>query len=297
MPNHAPIALFVYNRLSHLHETLNSLITNELSSKSDLFIYSDGPKNSGDLIKVKSVRKYLKTISGFKTIQIIEKKINNGLANSVINGVSEVLKKYPTVIVVEDDLQVSVDFLAFMNAALDFYSPNPEIFSISGYNFPINIPTDYHADVYLSYRASSWGWATWRDRWNKADWDVQDYQEFKKDRSAQRQFNRGGEDLTPMLHKQIKGIIDSWAIRWAYSHFRNDARCIFPIKSRVKNIGTDSSGTHSGNTNKYDVALNIEGESVMLTNNLKLNAEILRNMRKVVQPSLFRRVLNHLKYQ
>ncbi len=297
MINLAPIVLFVYNRPEHLKETFLHLLKNNIAESSDLFIYSDGPKNSEDSIKVKSVRDYLKTISGFKTIRIIEKEHNNGLANSVIVGVSEVLQKYPKVIVVEDDLRVSVDFLSFMNAALDFYSQNPKIFSISGYNFPIDIPTDYYYDVYLSYRASSWGWATWRDRWNKADWEVQDYQEFKKDKNAQRLFNRGGEDLTPMLHKQMKGVIDSWAIRWAYSHFRNDAFCIFPVKSKVKNVGTDSSGTHSGNTKKYNVALNDDNRKVVLTHNLTLNAEILQNMKKFVQPSLFRRFLNFTKYR
>jgi len=293
----APIILFAYNRLTHLQQAVMSVQMNVLAIESDLFIYSDGPKNSEDSIKVKSVREYLKTISGFKTIRIIEKEHNNGLANSVIAGVTEVLQKYPKVIVVEDDLRVSVDFLSFMNAALDFYSQNPQVFSISGYNFPIDIPTNYHYDVYLSYRASSWGWATWRDRWNKADWEVRDYQEFKKDRSAQRLFNRGGEDLTPMLHKQMKGVIDSWAIRWAYSHFKNDAYCIFPVISKVNNIGKDGSGTHSRKTHKYDVDINIVNREFVLTNNLKVNNGILHNFKKVVCPSIIRRLLNFLYFR
>jgi len=290
----APIILLAYNRLAHLQQTVISLQTNDLSKESDLFIYSDGPKNSEDSIKVKSVHDYLKTISGFKTIQIIEKEYNNGLANSVIAGVSEVLQKYPKVIVVEDDLQLSVDFLSFMNAALDFYSQNPEIFSISGYNFPIDIPTDYHHDVYLSYRASSWGWATWRDRWNKADWEVRDYQEFKKDKNDQRLFNRGGEDLTPMLHKQIKGLIDSWAIRWAYSHFKNDAYCVYPKKSFVINIGMDNSGRHAKKSTRFNTDLAESARDIKLSNNIKINIEITEQLRAFFNHSYFRKLINYL---
>ena len=227
----APIILFVYNRLIHLRQTVISLQANKISKESDLYIYSDGPKNSADTQKVSRIREYIKTVTGFKTIHIIENRTNKGLANSVISGVTEILHNYSRVIVVEDDLQVSEKFLEFMNAALEYYSSSPEIFSISGYNFPIIIPTDYGNDVYLSYRPSSWGWATWRGRWDQVDWEIKDYREFKKNKNAQRLFNHGGEDLAPMLHKQMKGVIDSWAIRWAYSHFKNNGYCLFPNKS------------------------------------------------------------------
>ncbi|MFH2030654.1 MAG: sugar transferase [Bacteroidota bacterium] len=296
MNNPAPIILFVYNRLAHLQQTVISLQANELSKESDLFIYSDGPKNDIDSLKVNSVREYLKTISGFKKIQIVEKDRNNGLANSVILGVSEILQKYLKVIVVEDDLRVSIDFLAFMNAALDFYADSPEIFSISGYNFPIEIPADYGNDVYLSYRASSWGWATWRNRWEKADWEVKDYQKFKKDRTAQHLFNRGGEDLTPMLHKQMKGTIDSWAIRWAYSHFKNGTYCLFPVISKVRNIGKDGSGTHSRITNIYNVNLSSCEVNITFDMKLNLNDVIIKNIRKFIRPSLIRRIINIFKF-
>jgi hypothetical protein len=47
-----------------------------------------------------------------------------------------------------------------------------------------------------------------------------------------------------MLAKQQQGIIDSWAIRWTYSQFRNHAYGLYPVHSKIKNIGTDGSGTN-----------------------------------------------------
>ena len=39
------ILLFVYNRSLHIKKTIEALQKNELSSESELFIYSDIPKN------------------------------------------------------------------------------------------------------------------------------------------------------------------------------------------------------------------------------------------------------------
>ena len=167
--------------------------------------------------KGKAVRQYIDSIipdSLFKSVTIIKAESNRGLANSVINGVSEIINRFGRVIVVEDDLVTTPDFLSYMNRALDFYRDDPKIWSISGYSFKMKIPKSYKHDIFLSYRASSWGYATWADRWNTVDWELKDYQQFSKDWKMQHVLNRGGRDLSLMVHDQVEGRIDSWAIRW-----------------------------------------------------------------------------------
>ena len=107
----SPIVLFVYNRLDHTKQTIESLQKNELANESELFIYSDAPKNETALEKVKEVRKYIKTITGFKKITIIERDKNWGLANSIIDGVTKIVNEYEKIIVMEDDLITSPFFL------------------------------------------------------------------------------------------------------------------------------------------------------------------------------------------
>ena len=110
----APIVLFVYNRLSHTQKTVTALKKNELSQESELIIFSDGAKNESDRIKVEEVRDYLKTINGFKNIFIHERKSNSGLANNIIQGVTDVVNQYGRIIVLEDDLVTSSFFLKYM---------------------------------------------------------------------------------------------------------------------------------------------------------------------------------------
>ena len=56
----APIVLFAYNRLEHLKLTISNLKKNNLANSSELIIFSDGPKNTSDVKKINSIRKYLK---------------------------------------------------------------------------------------------------------------------------------------------------------------------------------------------------------------------------------------------
>lgn len=252
-----PICLFTYNRLSETIKTLEALKNNFLAKQSDLFIFSDGGKNYEDLEKILKVRKYLHSVSGFKSITIFESKINKGLANSVIAGVSKVLENHDKIIVFEDDLVSSPNFLDFLNQALKFYKNDNNIFSISGYT--LNLPSlPGTKDYYFGYRASSWGWGIWKDRWNQIDWNVSDYDNFKNNKKAIKKFKRGGSDLPRMLKYQITGKIDSWAIRFCYHQFKNNLLTVFPSKSKLISIGFSDEATNTVGTKRFNTHLDEE---------------------------------------
>lgn len=241
----APIIIFTYRR--KIDKLIKSLLKNELSAQSKLYIFSDGYKNDIDKNDVLEVRKNLKQIQGFKNIIISEAEQNNGLANSVIYGVSNIIDKFGKVIVLEDDLIVAENFLTYMNEALEFYNKNDSIWSISGYTPDLKCLNSYDKDIYLSLRASSWGWATWKSRWKNIDWDIKDWKEFKKNNNAIGRFNLGGNDMFKMLEMQMLGKIDSWAIRWCYNQFKYKTYTIYPTHSKIINIGFDDKGTHNSN--------------------------------------------------
>ena len=296
MDNLAPIILFVYNRPEHTRQTVEYLFKNRLAESSKLFIFSDGPKNLKDKQKVVEVRELIKNIKGFQEIKITEREKNLGLANSVISGVSEIFKSHNKVIVLEDDIISSPSFLIFMNDALDFYKEDKKIFSVSGYPYPVKIPDSYSKDVFITHRSSSWGWGTWKDRWEKVDWEVKDFSNFLKDKKAQNLFNKAGEDLLPMLKAQMKGVVDSWAIRWIYSQLKNNAFCLYPVSPLCKNIGTDRSGTHSSSSKKLNVELDMSDREYKMTKELQLNLDISGQIQSLFKLSPVRRIINHFKY-
>jgi hypothetical protein len=250
----APVVLFTYNRPWHTRQTIDALLKNELTAQSDLFIYSDGPKDGQAKNSIKEVRNYINTIDGFKSVTIRERKQNCGLAKSIIGGVTEVITEYGRVIVLEDDLISSPIFLKYMNYYLNDYKNEQNIFSVTGFNYPeriFKIPYNYKYSIYFGYRCMSWSWATWLDRWEKVDWRVKDFGCFIRNNKSKKLFNQGGSDLSGMLRSQIEGNIDSWAIRWCYAHYKNNSYCVYPVKSLIINIGFDGTGVHCGNTNKF----------------------------------------------
>ncbi|MBQ3556198.1 MAG: glycosyltransferase [Oscillospiraceae bacterium] len=246
--NIAPIVLFVYNRPKHTEEVLRSLAACTYAKEASLYIFSDAAKRPAAAEAVEQVRDIIqheKWTTCFKQVTIVKAAQNKGLAKSVISGVTQVINEHGHVIVVEDDNRVSEDFIDYMSRALEFYQNNPKVGFIGAYKVPIPIPKDYRHDVFLMGRGSSYSWATWKDRWDLVDWDVSDYETFRKDKAARVHFNEYGEDRAAMLDAQMAGSIDSWAIRFGYAMFKNNRYAILPVKTRVENIGFDGSGVHN----------------------------------------------------
>lgn len=261
--NTAPILLFTYKRLATLKQAVAALKKNYLAGSSDLFIFSDAAKKETDKDIVAEVRSYLKTISGFRSVQIIERESNFGLAKSIISGTSWVLSTYDKVIVLEDDLITTPNFLTFMNAALERYKTETNVFSISGYSFNLKSPQlHYDDDAYFLNRGWSWGWATWKNRWKDVDWEMSSYASFEKNKKLRKAFSAGGSDLNKMLREQMQGKLDSWAIRWFYHQFRIGGLTLYPVYSKVHNAGFDEFATHTtGSQKRYIPDIDVEAKT------------------------------------
>ncbi len=249
------IALFAYNRPHHLEECISGLHKNAESSRTTLYCFLDGPRDGVDILLVEEVRRIAsRATSGFLKVHIVERDHHWGLSGNIIDGITQVLKRHEQVVVVEDDLVVSPTFLRYMNRALDLYRSAPGVFSISGYNYPqrvFRIPAGYPYDAFFVSRHMCWGWGTWRDRWEKADWQIRDYASLSKNESWKRSFRESGLDLPGMLDAQMHGQVDSWAIRWTYTQFIHNAVCLVPVESLVNNMGADGSGIHMRFSARY----------------------------------------------
>jgi hypothetical protein len=256
MPNNrAPIGLSTYSRLPHLQRTIAALQNNDLAKESELFVFSDAPK-AGDEDKVEAVRRYLQSVGGFKTVNILERTENNRVANNR-GGIRMLLDQYGKMIFLEEDVVTAPGFLTFMNQALDQYQGNQRIFSISGYCPPIAIPKDYDGDAFLLRRFNAWGFGIWQDRFERIRYISPDeYEAFAADRARVAQFvNGGGEDMPRMLKVDAYGDIDALDVKAMYAQFQTDQYTVYPTRSLSLNIGMDGTGMHCGHTDKFSVAL------------------------------------------
>ncbi|MBR2203661.1 MAG: glycosyltransferase [Prevotella sp.] len=240
MKQYAPIALFTYARADHTQKAVESLLTNKEATESELFIFSDGPKNENKKAAVEENRKYIHTITGFKSIHIIEREKNWGLANSLIAGITDVISKYGRIIVVEDDLILSPYFLKFMNEALEKYKDEDKIGTISAFVPPI--PEELPETFLLTY-FQCWGWATWKRAWDLLEKDPKPL--LRKLRFRKKKFDVGGYvGNYGNLYCQKVGLVDSWYIRYYASLFLQGKLSLYPGHSLTGNNGLDDSGTH-----------------------------------------------------
>ena len=275
---YAPIIIFAFNRLEPLKATVASVLRNSEAAECDLFIFVDGarPHKEGEGEKVRGVREYVKTIQGFKSVTTCFSEANKGLGPSIIAGVTEVINRYGRAIVLEDDLILSENCLSFMNQGLDRYEMESKVFSVCGYTNKIKVPKDYEYDSYFCTRSSSWGWATWADRWNSVDWELTDWEKYLSMRHA---FNKwGGSDCFGMLQGWKEGRNRSWAIRFCFAQFLQDKLSLFPIISKINNNGFDGEGTNCKKYSRFKFEFDVSGcKQLRYPVDTKINTKLLKS--------------------
>lgn len=245
----APVLLFVYNRPDHVKRTVEALQHNTLAAQSNLYVYSDGARDESQQAAVNEVRQFARTITGFKSVTIIERPKNWGLARSIIDGVSIRVNEAGKVIVLEDDLITAPYFLQFMNDALDLYENEPRVGHIQGCDFTQDPSLP---DTFLIKWTGSWGWGTWKRAWKYFNSDGRALLDELERRNLTYTFDFNGKyGYTRMLRRQIEGKNNSWAIRWNASLFLNDMLSLNVGKSLVQNEGFDGSGTNCGGGGLY----------------------------------------------
>ena len=240
-----PIIILTYIRIEHLTRTIDALKKNTLAKESELFIFSDAPKK-GDEEKVYKLRQYLDSINGFKKVHIIKQTTNNYYQNTVINS-EKILKEYGAMISLEDDIITSPGFLQFMNDAEKFYRNNNNIFSISGYTPPIDLPINYKKDFFTLRRFSGWGNILWADKYFK----MKPFTKKEFEESDKKEVAKYGLDLLNMIHLQLNGKINANDVNIMFHQYKHDMYTIYPRQSLVENIGHDGTGVHCGKTNKF----------------------------------------------
>ena len=291
----SPVVLFTYNRPWHTRQTVEALQKNELADRSDLFIYSDSPKDEQTEKAVKKVREYIHTIDGFKTVTIREREENMGLAGSIIDGVTAVVNEYGRVIVLEDDLVTSPFFLRYMNDALNLYKYEEKVISIHGYSYPLS---EKLPSTFFLRGADCWGWATWKRGWDLFEEDGQKLLNELEEKRLARLFDfNEAYGYMQMLRDQIAGKNNSWAVRWYASAFLRECLTLYPGISLICNIGLDGAGTHCGTSGAFDVKMAQEPISVRpidIIENLEARKAIEDYFRSL-KPSPERRILRSIK--
>ncbi|HQH24781.1 MAG TPA: glycosyltransferase family 2 protein [Bacteroidales bacterium] len=290
----APVILFVYNRPVHTLRTLEALTDNYLAEETVLYIHSDGPNSNASKVekeKINEVRNIIRLKQWCKKVYIIESKANKGLADSIVNGVTDIVNKHGKIIVLEDDIVTSKGFLKYMNDALFIYENEEKVMHISGFMHPVkgNLPETFFYNV-----NSCWGWGTWERAWKKFNNNIIEITTLLQNHSGftQKKFNKGqGLAFWRQIEDNLNGKIKTWAIFWHAAIYLNNGFALHPRMSLVRNIGMDNTGIHCGMNEKYNNQIIAEFINVNKIE-IKENKKAIRLMHKLKDQNS---IINKLK--
>jgi hypothetical protein len=245
----APVVVFAYMRPDHLKRTVESLLRNPEAARTDVTVFCDAPKRPEHGAAVDKVRTYVNSVGGFASVTRIFRSANMGLARSIVEGVTETLRRHDRVIVLEDDLELSRHFLRYMNDGLECYRDDAQVASIHGYWYPTDAQLP---ETFFLKGADCWGWATWARAWSHYEADGRTLLAQIEARGLAREIDYGGNyPHMKILKGQIAGKNDSWAIRWHLSCYLRGMLTLYPSRSLVQNSGHDASGTHCSDNDTF----------------------------------------------
>jgi len=283
----APVGISAYARPDHLRRSITALQGDPVSARTEIFVFSDGSR-PGDEAKVEAVRNYVRSLSGFRSVELIERQTNNRTFNNR-DGMRSLLREYGKLIWLEEDIVIAPGFLRFMNTSLEVYRDNPRVFSICGYRPPIELPDSFEGDAFVLPRFSAWGFGTWEDRFDRIRMKIpqSEYYRFLLNPFKISRFCRGGWDMLPMLNAEVHGRIDALDVKIFYQQFLMGMNTVYPSRHLAANIGHDGTGIHCAATDRFDVQLQDSRDyDFRLPEVIEVDADILRaNM-------LFRRIRN-----
>ena len=247
-----PVALFTYNRPEHAARAIRALARCDRFAECRLHVYCDGASNVEHAEMVTASRRVVREWATRLDAEVIERENNLGLAKSIVGGVAELCEKYGRVIVVEDDLMVSPDFLDYMIQALARYEASANVYQIAGHMFHGTQGADL--DASFIPLPTTWGWATWKRAWQIFDWQAKGAQETLSDPANRWRFDlEGAYPYASMLEQRLAGANQSWGILWVWAIFKANGLVLHPRRSLVwvGGSGADGQGTHCGDVSEF----------------------------------------------
>ena len=237
-----PVALFVHRRHELLPRTLDCL---RAAGVSKLYVFSDGPRDSTEAYAVAKVRE---TIAGIDWIDPVTVAWtgNMGLSQSIRSGLDHLFARHEAAVIVEDDVCVAPEFYEYACRALGHYWRDRRVAGITGYRPPFTTRAldAYPFDVWLSPRFSSWGWATWRDRWHDFSFDLAS---LRRELESADRFHpeRAGYDVPMLIHDAVvtEKLGGAWDVVCNTNMLLHGQYFVAPAWNMIENTGFED-GTH-----------------------------------------------------
>lgn len=248
-PLQTAVLFLVFNRLDTTKQVFEAI---RKAKPPRLYIAADGAREhkEGEAEKAQAVRDYiLSNIDWECEIKTLFQEQNLGCKMAVSGAIDWFFENEEMGIILEDDCLPSQSFFWFCEELLERYKDDERIGMISGDNFQNGIKRG-DGDYYFSVYNHIWGWASWANRWNKYDVEldsINDTQFIKKlfnDKNTRKYWL---DTYQTMKDKKI----DTWDYQWTFTLWNQNQLTILPNVNMISNVGFGADATHTTGESEF----------------------------------------------
>jgi hypothetical protein len=234
-----PVAFIVFNRPDVTRQVFAAIAKQR---PKQLFIIADGARahREGEAERVRETRAITEAIDWPCEVHRNYAEQNMGCKQRVASGIGWVFSQVERAVILEDDCLPAPGFFRFCEDMLNRYAGERRVYSISGSYFGDEGGAPGH---YFSQYALMWGWATWRDRWDRYRLVPADYRSI-----LWRTWWRRPVSLAywrRIFGEVMAGTLDTWDVQWILTLWRNRALACRPSHNLVRNLGFGADATHT----------------------------------------------------
>ena len=269
-----------------------------------LYVAADGPRQEkeGEASRVEDVRNYVtNNIDWPCEVKTLFREKNLGCKYAVSGAITWFFEQEEQGIILEDDCLPSQSFFWFCEELLEKYKKDLRVWHISGDNFQ-HEQSYGDGSYYFSKYNHIWGWASWADRWQDYDVEMQDLDPSSTGRLLESTFpkNQSAKKYWLSVFEGVaKGLVDTWDYQWTYTVWKNSGLSVLPNVNLISNIGFGPDATHTtdlesqlGCMKKFEIELPAEDPSIFIT---ELAADNRTEKLMFAKQSIYLRIFRRLK--
>lgn len=163
---YAPVLITTLCRSKHFIRLIESLKRNSWAKYTDVFIALDYPPSEKYVKGWENINNYVENgdFSVFSSFHISKRPENVGAEKNLYLQFRELMEspQYDRYIFLEDDIEVSENFLEYMDKCLEEYENDNDIIAITGYSYPVDwVKSDNATCMKQNFNCSTWGIGFW----------------------------------------------------------------------------------------------------------------------------------------
>jgi len=241
-----PSLVIAFNRPSHLEQTLESLVSARIER---VWIHLDGPRptHPSDIELVSSAKNIAQSFERrFTEFHLVCREENLGCKFSPISAINWFFSAVDMGIIIEDDILVSSEFVRFAQHGLEKYKKDMRIWQINGWT-PFE-EGEIAQSPWISRYPVPWGWATWRDRWQRNLFEsnyVESISPLNLETIRESKYSPDFEEYWRTAFAKVSAGFDTWDYQWFHEIWRNGGFVLAPPFRLTSNFGFGESATHT----------------------------------------------------